>query len=231
MNDTIKKDPIVRISNLRKSFTTVAGEYFVLRGVELDLYPGEMTAIMGPSGCGKSSMLYILGLLAPPTAGKYTLNGQEMFGLSSSAQAAARRRHLGFILQSCNLFDNSTVFENLEYPLIYTRFPRENREAVVVGALEKVGLSHRIQHRTNQLSGGEQQRVAIARALVNKPSVLLADEPTGQLDKATGDMVMDYFQQIVLEHDTTMLIVTHDAAVAEKCTRIYHMRDGVLVQA
>jgi len=224
------KEPLIKISDLRKSYSTVDGEYFVLRGVNLELYPGEMTAIMGPSGCGKSSMLYILGLLAPPTTGQYTLNGQEMFGLSSSAQAAVRRERLGFILQACNLFDNSTVYENLEYPLIYSRFPREKREAVVVGALEKVGLSHRIHHPTNQLSGGEQQRVAIARALVNNPRVLLADEPTGQLDKKTGSMVMDYFRKIVLEHETTMLIVTHDVAVAQKCTRVYYMREGMLIQ-
>lgn len=232
MSDTTSKAPIVRISGLSKSYTTAGGgEYLVLRGVSLELKPGEMTAIMGPSGCGKSSMLYILGLLAPPTTGSYTLRGQEMFGLSRRAQAAVRRESLGFILQSCNLFDNSTVYENLEYPLIYTRFPREKREEVVANALDRVGLSHRIHHRTNQLSGGEQQRVAIARALVNRPCVLLADEPTGQLDTKTGGMVMDYFRQIVLEHDTTMLIVTHDVAVAEKCTRVYHMREGLLVQA
>lgn len=232
MSKTANETPIVRISGLNKTYTTVGGEeYPVLRGVNLELKPGEMTAIMGPSGCGKSSMLYILGLLAPPTTGSYSLMGQEMFGLSSRAQAAVRRESLGFILQSCNLFDNSTVYENLEYPLIYTRFPREKREEVVGKALKKVGLSHRIHHRTNQLSGGEQQRVAIARALVNRPCVLLADEPTGQLDSKTGEMVMDYFRQIVLEHDTTMLIVTHDVAVAKKCTHVYHMREGLLVQA
>lgn len=225
-------EPIVRISGLEKTYIAADGEkYHVLRGVNLELRPGEMTAIMGPSGCGKSSMLYILGLLAPPTAGSYTLRGQEMFGLPAQSQAAVRRESLGFILQSCNLFDNSTVYENLEYPLIYTCYPREKRENVVINALEKVGLSHRIHYRTNQLSGGEQQRVAIARALVNRPCILLADEPTGQLDKTTGDMVMDYFRQIVLEHETTMLIVTHDAAVAKKCTRVYHMCEGRLVQA
>lgn len=230
MNSEKQLAPIIRISGLKKNYAAADGqEYHVLRGVNLELKPGEMTAIMGPSGCGKSSMLYILGLLAPPTAGSYILNGQEMFGLSTQAQAAVRRESLGFILQSCNLFDNSTVYENLEYPLIYTRYPREKRESVVISALDRVGLGHRIHHRTNQLSGGEQQRVAIARALVNRPSVLLADEPTGQLDKKTGDMVMDYFRQIVLEHDTTMLIVTHDANVAEKCTQVYRMCEGLLV--
>jgi len=229
MNNVKSSAPIVRVSGLVKNYTLVDGVYSVLRGVELEMCAGEMTAIMGPSGCGKSTMLYILGLLAPPTTGSYTLNGREMFGLSRSEQAATRRESLGFILQSCNLFDHSTVYENLEYPLIYARSPKDTREEIVASALGKVGLSHRIRHRTNQLSGGEQQRVAIARALVNKPSVLLADEPTGQLDQKTSDMVIDYFRQIVLEHDTTMLIVTHDANVARRCTRVFHMREGQLV--
>ncbi len=230
MNDTTQQPPIVRITGLTKSYSTVEGDFKVLRGVDLELRPGEMTAIMGPSGCGKSTMLYILGLLAPPTSGSYAMEGQEMFGLSNKAQAAIRRECLGFVLQSCNLFDNSTVFENLEFPLIYARRPKAVREEVVACALEQVGLSHKIKHRTNQLSGGEQQRVAIARALVNKPRVLLADEPTGQLDQKTGDMVMSYFRKIVLEHDTTMLIVTHDSSVAQQCTRVFQMHDGLLVQ-
>lgn len=229
MNNPTRQTPIVRITGLTKSYSTVEGDYNVLRGVDLELRPGEMTAIMGPSGCGKSTMLYILGLLAPPTGGSYTMKGQEMFGLSSKAQAAIRRECLGFVLQSCNLFDHSTVFENLEFPLIYARCPKVKREKVVASALEQVGLSHKLKHRTNQLSGGEQQRVAIARALVNKPSVLLADEPTGQLDQKTGDMVMSYFRKIVLEHDTTMLIVTHDASVAKQCTRVFQMHDGLLM--
>lgn len=202
----------------------------MLNGVDLELRRGEMTAIMGPSGCGKSTMLYILGLLSPPLSGSYTINGKEMFGLSRSAQASIRRECLGFILQSCNLIDNSTVYENLEYPLIYARCPVSKREQILLEALENVGLSHRLHHRTNQLSGGEQQRVAIARALVNRPSVLLADEPTGQLDIKTGEMVLRYFRQIVVDHDTTMLIVTHDASVAKQCTHVFHMREGRLVR-
>jgi len=231
MNNAQNKPPIVTVKGLTKHFASAQGDYTVLCGVGLELRPGEMTAIMGPSGCGKSTMLHILGLLAPPSAGSYTIRGREMFGLPGREQAAMRRECLGFILQACNLFEHTTVYENLEYPLIYAQTPRTSRESVVEEALNKVGLQHRMHHRTNQLSGGEQQRVAIARALVNKPSVLLADEPTGQLDKKTGDMVMDYFRQIILEHDTTMLIVTHDPDVARLCTRVFQMRDGLLVQS
>jgi putative ABC transport system ATP-binding protein len=223
-----QSQPIVRVKALTKTYGTASGELNVLNGVDLDLYAGEMVAIMGPSGCGKSSLLHILGLLAPPTAGRYTILEHDMFGLSEDRQAAFRREFLGFILQSCNLFENSNVYENLEYPLIYARMPVAKRRQVIERALGRVGLTHRIDYPTNKLSGGEQQRVAIARALVNHPKVLLADEPTGQLDKATSEMVMAYFQQIMRERDTTMLIVTHDPAVAKQCTRAYTMREGQL---
>jgi len=223
------KDAIVRIEALTKTYATAAENVAVLCGVNLELHAGEMVAIMGPSGCGKSSLLHIIGLLAPPTAGRYTILGHDMFGLSEDRQAAFRREYLGFILQSCNLFENSSVYENLEYPLVYARVPRAKRRLTIEQALDRVGLTHRIDYPTNRLSGGEQQRVAIARALVNNPKVLLGDEPTGQLDKGTSDMVMEYFQQIVREHDTTMLIVTHDPAVAKRCTRAFTMQKGQLV--
>jgi len=223
------KNVIVRTEALTKIYTTSAGNHEVLNGVDLDLYAGEMVAIMGPSGCGKSSLLHILGLLAPPTSGRYTILNHDMFGLSEDRQAAFRREYLGFSLQSCNLFEHSSVYENLEYPLIYARVPIAKRRHTIEQALDRVGLTHRIDYPTNRLSGGEQQRVAIARALVNSPKVLLGDEPTGQLDKATSDMVMEYFQQIVHEHDTTMLIVTHDPAVAKRCTRAFTMQHGQLV--
>jgi putative ABC transport system ATP-binding protein len=223
-------EPIVRIEALTKTYSTAAGDFQVLRGVDLDLHAGEMVAIMGPSGCGKSSLLHILGLLAQASTGRYTIMGHDMFGLSENRQAAFRREYLGFILQSCNLFEHSSVYENLEYPLIYARVPMARRRGVIEEALDRVGLTHRIDYPTNRLSGGEQQRVAIARALVNHPKVLLGDEPTGQLDKTTSEMVMAYFKQIVAEQDTTMLIVTHDPAVARQCTRAFTMQDGRLVQ-
>lgn len=224
-----RNDAIVRIEALTKTYATAAENVEVLRGINLELRAGEMVAIMGPSGCGKSSLLHIMGLLAPPTAGRYAILGHDMFGLSEDRQAAFRREFLGFILQSCNLFENSNVYENLEYPLIYARVPRTKRRHIIEQALDRVGLTHRIDYPANRLSGGEQQRVAIARALVNNPKVLLGDEPTGQLDKGTSDMVLEYFQQIVREQATTMLIVTHDPAVAKRCTRAFTMHNGLLV--
>lgn len=229
MNNENQAAKIVSIKALTKTYSTASGDFNVLRGVNLDLYAGEMVSIMGPSGCGKSSLLHILGLLAPPSTGHFTIMGHDMFGLSEVRQAAFRREYLGFILQSCNLFENSSVYENLEYPLIYAKMPVAKRRQVIEQALGRVNLTHRIDYPANRLSGGEQQRVAIARALVNRPKVLLADEPTGQLDKDTSNMVMAYFQHIVQERDTTMLIVTHDPAVAKKCTRTYTMHDGQLV--
>lgn len=219
---------IVRVEALTKTYRSAAGDVAVLRGVDMELRAGEMVAIMGPSGCGKSSLLHILGLLAPPTSGRYTIMSQDMFGLDEDRQAAFRREYLGFILQSCNLFENSSVAENLEYPLIYARVPAAERRGVIEGALARVGLTHRVDYPANSLSGGEQQRVAIARALVNDPRVLLGDEPTGQLDRATGAMIMDYFKQIVRERDTAMLIVTHDPEVARQCTRSYTLLEGRL---
>lgn len=221
-------EPTVRVNELTKTYPTPAGDVQVLRGIDLELYTGEMVAIMGPSGCGKSSMLYILGLLAAPTSGCYTIMGQDMLGLNKVQQAAYRREFLGFILQSCNLFENSTVYENLEYPLIYSRCPKHARAEIIESTLAKVNLTNRMHYQTNRLSGGEQQRVAIARALINSPKVLLGDEPTGQLDFQTSEMVMSYFQQLVQELNTTMLIVTHDSNVAKRCTRAFHMREGLL---
>jgi len=224
-----RQKPIVRVEALTKTFATAAGGFDVLRGVDLELEAGEMVAIMGPSGCGKSTLLHILGLLTPPTAGRYTIMSHDMFGPSEDRQAAFRREYLGFILQSCNLFEHSNVYENLEYPLIYARVPLAKRRNIIEQALSRVGLTHRIDYPANRLSGGEQQRVAIARALVNNPKLLLGDEPTGQLDRDTSKMVMAYFKQIVYEHDTTMLIVTHDPAIAKQCTRAYTMQEGQLV--
>lgn len=220
--------PIVRTEALTRTYITDAGSFEVLRGVDLELYAGEMVAIMGPSGCGKSSLLHILGLLAQASSGRYAIMGRDVSGLTQAQQAACRREYLGFILQSCNLFEHSSVAENLEYPLIYARVPVAKRRSIIEEALGRVGLTHRIDYPTNRLSGGEQQRVAIARALVNHPKILLGDEPTGQLDKVTSEMVMAYFKQIVQEHDTTMLIVTHDPAVARHCTRAFTMQDGRL---
>lgn len=220
--------PILLAKRLKKTYDTPAGPLEVLRGVDIEILPGEIGAIMGPSGCGKSTLLCILGLLQPATSGVYKILGQDVMNFRGRQGAAFRRDNLGFVLQSCNLFDNSTVYENLEFPLIYRKVAKHRRRNIIEHALEQVKLSHRVTHPTNRLSGGEQQRVAIARALVNKPSIIFGDEPTGQLDSHTGDKVMECFRGIVGGGDRAVLLVTHDIDVANRCDRKFFLNDGTL---
>lgn len=220
--------PLIQVTRLSKHYSNGHGVISVLRGVNLEVRPGEMLAVMGPSGSGKSTLLFILGLLLPASSGNYQFMGQNMLDLSRTAQAEFRRRRVGFVFQNCDLFENSTVFENLEFPLVYAKVERQERPVRIASALERVNLAHRIHHPANYLSGGERQRVAIARALVNQPLVILADEPTGHLDRASGQMVMDHFEQIVAAGDTALIIVTHDAEVAARCTRVFSLEDGIL---
>jgi len=184
---------------------------------------------MGPSGSGKSTLLFILGLFLAPTKGTYRVLGEDVLTLDRSAQARFRRKNVGFVFQSCNLIEHSTVYENLEMPLIYAGVNRKERREKIHDALERVNLSHRIRHSANLLSGGEQQRVAVARALVNNPQIILADEPTGQLDRQNSRTVIDYFRQFVADGNTAMMIVTHDPEVAACCTKVYRLNDGVIV--
>lgn len=220
--------PLIQVTRLSKHYSNGHGVIPVLRGVNLEVRPGEMLAVMGPSGSGKSTLLFILGLLLPATSGNYQFMGQDMLDLSRAAQAEFRRRRVGFVFQNCDLFENSTVYENLEFPLVYAKVDRQERPVRIAAALERVNLAHRIDHPANYLSGGERQRVAIARALVNQPLVILADEPTGHLDRANGQMVMDHFEQIVAAGDTAVIIVTHDMDVAARCTRVFSLEDGIL---
>lgn len=220
--------PIIFIDDLRKHYMTPAGEVEVLKGVKAKIYPGEMVSIMGPSGCGKSTLLYILGMLQSASSGRYQIMGQTVSNLSAKKGAEFRRDNLGFVLQSCNLFEHSTVVENLEYPLIYGKIPKRRRKRIVAKALQQVGLSHRIGHPTNRLSGGEQQRVAIARALVNQPAVILGDEPTGQLDRKTGDKVMECFKKVASQKERAVVLVTHDMDIAKSCDRQFVLNDGIL---
>jgi putative ABC transport system ATP-binding protein len=189
---------------------------------------GEMVAIMGPSGSGKSTLLSILGLLMIPTAGSYKVLGRDVLKLDRSSQASFRRTCVGFVFQQCNLIDTCSVYENLEFSLIYAGVRRSERPARIHDALARVNMSHRLRHAANQLSGGEQQRVAIARALVNRPLIILADEPTGQLDRMHGELVMDDFEQILSDGDKSVLIATHNQQVASRCTRVFLLEDGVL---
>ncbi|WP_394699714.1 ABC transporter ATP-binding protein [uncultured Pseudodesulfovibrio sp.] len=213
---------------MKKHYATPAGDVEVLKGVNAKIFSGEMVSIMGPSGCGKSTLLYILGMLQSATSGRYQIMGQTVSGLNSRRSAEFRRKNLGFVLQSCNLFEHSTVVENLEYPLIYGKISKGKRKQIVKKALQQVGLSHRIGHPTNRLSGGEQQRVAIARALVNQPAVIFGDEPTGQLDRKTGDMVMNCFKQVAAGKNRAVVLVTHDMDIARRCDRQFVLSDGIL---
>ncbi len=200
----------------------------MLKDVSLQVYPGEIVGVMGPSGSGKSTFLFILGIFISPTRGTYILGGEDVLRLDRNAQAEFRRNRVGFVFQSCDLLENSTVYENLEFPLIYAGVDRKERPDRIANALNLVNLGHRIYHSSNRLSGGERQRVAVARALVNQPHIILADEPTGQLDRSHGHQVMDHFAEIVGKSKTSIVVVTHDPEMAARCTRTCLMRDGVL---
>lgn len=221
---------LIRVTDLCKTYDNGVDLIYVLRNINLRVYPGEIVAVMGPSGSGKSTLLFILGIFLFPSSGSYFLGGQDVFGLDRTAQAEFRRNRVGFVFQSCDLLENSTVFENLEFPLIYAGVERRDRPERIVAALERVNLGHRLYHSSNRLSGGERQRVAVARALVNQPQVILADEPTGQLDRTHGHQVMDHFGEIVSDGKTAMIVVTHDPEMAARCTRICSIRDGVLYE-
>ncbi|MCE5335131.1 MAG: ABC transporter ATP-binding protein [Desulfobacteraceae bacterium] len=221
-------ESLIYASGLTKNYGNGTSAIPVLHGVDLSVSPGEMVAIMGPSGSGKSTLLFVLGLFLSPTGGTYRALGEDVLKLQRKAQAEFRRRYVGFVFQSCNLVENSTVYENLELPLIYAGINRNARQAKIEAALERVDLSHRIRHPANLLSGGEQQRVAVARALVNNPRVILADEPTGQLDRKHSQTVMNYFRNFVMDGTTAMVIVTHDPEVASYCTRVHNLSGGMM---
>ena len=221
---------MIQVTDLTKSYQTETGTIHVLKDVNLSIYPGEIVAVMGPSGSGKSTLLFILGIFISPTGGSYFLGGEDVLRLDRNAQAEFRRNRVGFVFQSCDLLENSTVYENLEFPLIYAGVDRRERPARIVAALDLVNLGHRIHHSSNRLSGGERQRVAVARALVNQPQVILADEPTGQLDRSHGHQVMDHFVKIVSHSQTSIVVVTHDPEMAARCTRVCSIRDGILYE-
>ncbi len=219
---------LIQVDRLTHAYDNGTGPIVVLKGVSLGIRMGEMVAIMGPSGSGKSTLLSILGLLMIPTAGSYTVLGRDILQFDRSSQASFRRTYVGFVFQKCNLVDTCSVYENLEFPLIYAGVKRSERPERIQDALLRVNMTHRLHHRANQLSGGEQQRVAIARALVNSPLIVLADEPTGQLDRMHGELVMDHFEQILSDKDKAVLIVTHDPHVASRCSRVCLLEDGML---
>ncbi|HUG11399.1 MAG TPA: ABC transporter ATP-binding protein [Opitutaceae bacterium] len=226
---TTDRKNLIKLEGITKVFLTDEVETHALSGIHLDIIQGEFVSIAGPSGCGKSTLLSILGLLDTPTDGKYVLNSHPVESLSLTDRARIRNREIGFIFQSFNLIGDLTVYENVELPLTYRGMPGAQRKEHVTEALERVGMAHRAKHLPSQLSGGQQQRVAVARALAGKPSVLLADEPTGNLDSKNGDAVMELLQQLH-RSGSTIVMVTHDPRFARHADRTIHVFDGRIVE-
>ncbi|MEM1127414.1 MAG: ABC transporter ATP-binding protein, partial [Bacteroidota bacterium] len=219
---------MIRTHNLKKTYRTQEVETTALSNVNLEIQAGEFVSIMGPSGCGKSTLLNIVGLLDNPSDGQYYFLDQEISGYSERQRASLRKGNIGFVFQSFNLIDELTVFENVELPLLYLGYKSDERKQRVDAALERVGIMHRRDHFPQQLSGGQQQRVAVARAVVAEPKLILADEPTGNLDSTHGEEVMNLLTQLN-EAGTTIIMVTHSPADAEYSHRIIHLFDGHVV--
>jgi putative ABC transport system ATP-binding protein len=220
---------LIHLEDVSKMFVTDDMETHALLSIHLDVLQGEYVSISGPSGCGKSTLLAILGLLDSPSGGSYTLNGKSVQGLKLSERARIRNREIGFIFQAFNLIGDLTVYENVELPLTYRGMPGSERKQKVHAALERVGMGHRVKHYPAQLSGGQQQRVAVARALAGDPSILLADEPTGNLDSANGEAVMELLRELH-RGGATICMVTHDPRYARCADRSIHMFDGRVVE-
>src|SRR5688572_10274301 len=221
-------DHVIHLEGVKKVFLTDEVETHALAGIDLEINRGEYISISGPSGCGKSTLLSILGLLDSPSDGAYTLNNKAVQDLSMSERARVRNREIGFIFQAFNLIGDLTVYENVELPLTYRGMPSAERKKRVHESLEKVGMAHRMKHYPSQLSGGQQQRVAVARALCGQPAILLADEPTGNLDSANGEAVMDLLRELHRE-GATICMVTHDPRYARYADRTIHLFDGRVV--
>ena len=220
---------LIKMDGVTKVFVTDEVETHALAGIHIDIKKGEYVSIAGPSGCGKSTLLAILGLLDSPSDGTYVLNGKSVQGLKLSERARIRNREIGFIFQAFNLIGDLTVYENVELPLTYRGMPGAERKKRVYEALERVGMSHRVKHYPSQLSGGQQQRVAVARALGGDPSILLADEPTGNLDSTNGEAVMDLMRELH-RGGATICMVTHDPRYARYADRGIRLFDGRIVE-
>jgi putative ABC transport system ATP-binding protein len=224
-------EPVISVRDLTKTYQLGEHKVHALRSVSLDVHKGEFVSVIGPSGSGKSTLMHILGCLDAPTSGQYLLDGKEVSKLSDDQLSAVRNKQIGFVFQGFNLLTRTSALENVELPLLYGKenLSASERRRRAMDALAAVGLESRWEHHTNQLSGGQQQRVAIARALLNNPSILLADEPTGNLDSKTSLEVMDIFQKLQRDRGITIVLITHEMDVAEYGSRIVSFKDGIIV--
>jgi putative ABC transport system ATP-binding protein len=218
---------LIEMQSVEKNYQMGNFKVQALRGVDLKIEKGEFVSIMGPSGSGKSTLMDILGCLSKPTNGSYRLEGEEVIKLSENRLASIRNNKIGFVFQAYNLLPRTTALRNVELPMIYAKVPRRERRRRALAALETVGLADRIHHKPNEMSGGQQQRVAIARALINDPTILFADEPTGNLDSSSGEEIMKVFQQLS-EAGNTILMVTHESYIAAYSQRVIRLRDGII---
>jgi putative ABC transport system ATP-binding protein len=225
--DAAPARPVISLREVTKVYDMGETAVRALNGIDLDIVAGEYIGVMGPSGSGKTTLMDIIGCLSRPSAGAYQFEGRRVDAITDVGLAALRGERIGFVFQTFNLLPRLTAVENVELPLLYRRVARRQRRERAIALLDRVGLAGRAQHRPNELSGGERQRVAIARALVNRPSVILADEPTGALDTATGNAIMDLVESLNAEGQT-VIVVTHDPRIAERVRRVLRLRDGVV---
>jgi putative ABC transport system ATP-binding protein len=227
IEEPMPEKALIQLEQVTKTYDAGENAVQALRGIDVAIQQGEFAAIIGPSGSGKSTLMHILGCLDSPSEGKYWLDGEDVATLTARALAKIRNQKIGFVFQTFNLLPRATILKNVELPLLYAGISREQRRERAMAALERVGLGNRSKHRPNELSGGQRQRVAIARALVNNPSLVLADEPTGNLDQKTGSEIIDIFEGLAGEE--TIIIVTHDPAIASRTGRRIRIVDGVVV--
>jgi putative ABC transport system ATP-binding protein len=223
----VSNGEIIMMEGIARTYDTGKVKVEALRGIDLRVRKGEFIAIVGPSGSGKSTLMNLIGCLDTPTAGRYLLRGNEVAGLGREELAEVRNRRIGFVFQNFNLLPHISAFENVEMPLLFGKAPRRRRKRRVEELLDRVGLADRMSHKPTELSGGEMQRVAVARALAMDPDILLADEPTGNLDTSSGSDIMDLFRRL-WEQGRTMLVITHDPALAKRAPRLVELRDGLI---